>query len=163
MKTVLLLRHAKSSWDNPAQADHDRPLNARGLRAAPRMGQLIADEGLRPQLIVSSTAERARTTAAMVAEECGYEGDVRLTDELYHASPQDCLRVLGGLPDDLESVLLVGHNPGLSELVLELSGQRIDMPTAGLVLLQSPRTSWSEFERDPCCDLVSFWRPKGLS
>ena len=83
MKTVLLLRHAKSSWDNPAVDDHERPLNKRGLKAAPRMGQLIADEGLKPDVIVSSTAVRAATTAAAIAEECGYDGEIHYTDDLY--------------------------------------------------------------------------------
>lgn len=162
MKTVLLLRHAKSSWDNPALDDHERPLNKRGLKVAPRMGQLIADEGLKPDVIVSSTAVRAATTAEVVAEECGYEGEIYFMDDLYLAPPSAYLCLLRDLPEEYESALLVGHNPGISELVFSMCRERVDMPTAALAHAQSGNESWKQFEQESEADLVNFWRPKEL-
>lgn len=162
MKTVLLLRHAKSSWDNPGIDDHERPLNKRGQKAAPRMGQLIADEGLKPDVIVSSTAIRAASTAEAIAEECGYEGEIHFTDDLYLAPPSAYLWLLSGLPDEYDSALMVGHNPGISELVSTLCGERVDMPTAALAHAQSGNESWKQFESESAADLVNFWRPREL-
>ena len=88
MKTLLILRHAKSDWETPDVADHDRPLNGRGKRDAPRMGRLLRDENLVPDLIISSTAKRARKTAKLVAEASGYEGEIRLAETLYLAGPE---------------------------------------------------------------------------
>jgi phosphohistidine phosphatase len=162
MKTLLLIRHAKSSWDNPAMDDHERPLNKRGLRTAPRMGQLIADEGLKPDIIVSSTAVRAATTAEVIAEECGYDGDIHFTDDLYLAPPATYLKLLTSLSEDCDSALLVGHNPGISELVSNMCGEHVDMPTAALAHAQSDIESWKGFETSSEADLVNFWRPKEI-
>ncbi|MFK7821425.1 MAG: histidine phosphatase family protein [Planctomycetaceae bacterium] len=162
MKTLLLIRHAKSSWDNPAMDDHERPLNKRGLKTAPRMGQLIADEGLKPDIIVSSTAVRAATTAEVIAEECGYDRDIQFTDDLYLAPPSAYLDLLSTLPDDYNSAMLVGHNPGISELVSSMCGEHVDMPTAALAHTQSENQSWKAFETSSDADLVNFWRPKEL-
>ena len=85
MKTLLLMRHAKSSWDDPDVADHDRPLNKRGKKDAPRMGQWLAEQGLTPEVIVTSTAKRARKTAELVAESCGCQREPIVLPELYHA------------------------------------------------------------------------------
>ena len=117
MKTLLILRHAKSSWKNTGLADHDRPLTKRGKRDAPRMGRLLRDENLTPDLIVSSTAKRALDTAEAVAEASGYEGEVESRPEFYMAGPEAYLRALRALSDDYECVMVIGHNPGLEELV----------------------------------------------
>lgn len=162
MKTVLLLRHAKSSWDNPALSDHERPLNKRGCRAAPRIGQLIADEGLVPDIIVSSTAARARSTAELVAEESGYGGDILFCDDLYLAAPATYQLQMSQLADDTASAMFVGHNPGISELLYAMSGEHSDMPTAALAHLQSHNSSWRDFEHSAKADLVGFWRPREL-
>jgi phosphohistidine phosphatase len=123
MKWVLLLRHAKSSWKNPDLADHDRPLNKRGKHDAPLMGRLLKRE----DIIISSTATRARATAEAVAK--AYKGEIVLNKSLYAAGPEAYLGVIHDLSDEGVRVLIFGHNPGLEELVELLTGEIQLMPT----------------------------------
>src|SRR5437870_2049014 len=116
MKSVLVLRHAKSSWKHPELADQDRPLNKRGKRDAPRMGRILKKERLVPDIIISSTAVRARATAEAVAKASGYQRDITFNRSLYAAGPQAYIDALHDLDDNVR-VLIVGHNPGLEELV----------------------------------------------
>jgi phosphohistidine phosphatase len=160
MKTLLILRHAKSSWAEPTLADHDRPLNHRGRRDAPRMGRLIKHEGLVPDLIVSSTALRAHTTATEVANACGYGGEIEQTEFLYHAYPDDYIQFLCGVPDEHDSVMVVGHNPCLEDLVEALSGEHQTMPTATLAHLVLEIDCWSELTLRVSGRLRNIWRPK---
>ncbi len=162
MKTLLLLRHAKSSWTDSTQTDHDRTLNKRGERDAPRMGQLIESEGLRPDCIVSSTAMRARSTAELVAENCGFEGEIQLARELYHAPPSAYFAVLSQLPNSCDIVLAVGHNPGIAELLSQLTGADESMPTAALAHIQLDFDDWSQFDSRCAAQLIDFWCPKEL-
>jgi phosphohistidine phosphatase len=162
MKTLLILRHAKSSWGDPSLADHDRPLNARGKRDAPRMGQLLADQDLKPDLIVSSTAKRARKTAAKVAKACGFELEVELNGRLYHAYPEDYVQVLREVDDQHQRVLVVGHNPGLEELVATMAGQYQSMPTAALAHVVIDVDYWGDLRVTSTGRLVSLWLPKEL-
>jgi phosphohistidine phosphatase len=163
MKTLLLLRHAKSSWKDDSLADHDRPLNSRGKEDAPRMGRLIAAENLVPDLIVSSTAKRARKTAAAVAEHCGYSSEVRKLDELYLAPPDTYIEMLRRLSDDVRRVVVVGHNPGMQMLVTVLSGAVEEFPTAALAQVELPIDAWSDLMRETRGELVRLWRPRELS
>jgi len=163
MKTLLILRHAKSSWGHSNLDDHDRPLNARGQRDAPRMGQLLQTEGLVPELLLSSTAERARTTAQQVAEGCGYPSDkIVLTADLYHPLPDDCLAVLRQHGEPHQRVLLVAHNPGLEELVEQLTGEAHRLPTAALVQIALPIETWQDLRPTTRGTLINLWRPKEL-
>jgi phosphohistidine phosphatase len=162
MKTLLILRHAKSSWADPGLADHDRPLNARGKRDAPRMGQLLKDQGLVPDLIVSSTAKRARKTAAKVAEACGYDGEIAFSSHLYHAYPEDYVSVLREVGDTHRSVLVVGHNPGLEEFVEVLAGTPQTMPTAALAHVPLDIDCWDDLRVAPLGRLAAVWIPKEL-
>ena len=162
MKTLLILRHAKSSWKDASLSDHDRPLNKRGKRDAPRMGALIRDEGLVPDLILSSTARRAKATAQAAAEACGYEDQVVLTPELYHAGPESYLMALYSLPDHYERVMVVGHNPGVEELLEDLCGATERMPTAALAQVALPIGAWSELQLEGEGQLVNLWLPKAL-
>lgn len=162
MRSLLVLRHAKSSWKNPDLADHDRPLNKRGKRDAPRMGQLVRDQRLVPDLILSSTALRARTTALMVAEAVEHGCEVRLLRDLYLADPSDYLRELATLPDRYGSVMVVGHNPGLEDLVETLTGTHEVLPTAALVWIELPIDRWEQIDTMPFARLRSSWRPKEL-
>src|SRR5688572_5475639 len=114
MKTLLVLRHAKSSWKETALDDHERPLNKRGRRDGPRMGKLIREHGLTPDVIISSDAVRARLTAEAVAAAAGYSREIRLEEALYAASPADILAVLRtATTTTAGTVMIVGHNPGL--------------------------------------------------
>ena len=160
MKTLQILRHAKSSWEAPGLTDHDRPLNARGKRDAPRVGQLILDEGLVPDLIVCSTAKRARKTAKEVARSSGYGGTIRKTDILYHGDPQDWILLLRELPDTHQCVMMVGHNPGLEDLLTVLTGQHERLTTANLAVLQLPIDSWENLDpRKQQATIAKLWRP----
>lgn len=146
MKTLYLVRHAKSSWDNPALRDFDRPLNDRGKNDAPRMGKRLRKRGILPDFIISSSAKRARSTAKRIAEALGYpEKEIQLTETLYHAEPEVILSVIHRLPDSCNSVMLVGHNPGLTDFANQYIDVRIDnMPTCGVVAAQFDVRSWKD-------------------
>lgn len=163
MKTLLLLRHAKSSWKYPDLADHDRPLNKRGKLTAPRIGQLLKDQDLLPDLILSSTAARAQTTARKVARASGYLGDIRLTRELYESGPETYLALLQAVADDHQRVLVVGHNPDLEMLLEHLTDEAEILPTAALALVELSITHWQELNDNTEGRLVRVWRPKELA
>lgn len=162
MKSLLLLRHAKSSWKDSSLPDHDRPLNKRGKRDAPRMGRLLRKEGLVPDVMISSTAVRARRTAELVAERCGYAGEIELRDELYHAAPAGVLDVVSRVEGEPARVLVVGHNPTLEALLLRLTGEDHRFPTAALAHLTVDIDDWSELEASSPVELLNLWRPKEL-
>lgn len=162
MKTLLLLRHAKSSWKDSDLEDHDRPLNKRGKREAPRMGKLLTDEKLLPELILSSSARRARKTAEHVIHASGYRGETRITAELYEAGPEKLRQFLAGLPDFLVRVLLVGHNPGLEELLESLAGAYVPLSTAALAQIEIPISDWAEISGQPQASLKNLWQPREL-
>ena len=162
MKVLLILRHGKSSWKHPGLADHDRPLNKRGLRDAPRMGRLLREEDLVPDRIVSSTAVRARETARLAAGEAGHGAAVKHSRRLYLASVAEIIRVLGEVGGDASRLLLVGHNPGLEELAARLTGCAETLPTAALVQVELDLQSWSKFEESTPARLVNLWRPREL-
>ncbi len=146
MKRLLLLRHAKSDWSDSGLADHDRPLNVRGLNAAPFMGELIARRGLVPDLIVSSPARRAAHTAELVRENSGLNVDLKLDERIYEASPYGLLRVIADLPSRYTTVMLVGHNPGMEGLIHLLTSVEESMPTAALAIIDIDTELWGEVE-----------------
>jgi phosphohistidine phosphatase len=162
MKQLLLLRHAKSSWGDMNLADHDRPLNKRGKQDAPRMGDLLRYEDIVPDLIVSSTAKRARTTAQIVADAAGYEGEVVLTRDLYHADASNYLEVARDFGADNQCIMLVGHNPGLENLVDDLAGSYERMPTAALAFFLLKLDAWADLDEDVDATLQAVWIPKAL-
>ncbi len=164
MKTLLILRHAKSSWKEANLDDHDRPLNKRGKRDAPLMGALLRREELLPDLILSSTARRARATTELVVEESGCEGEAQFLRDLYAAGPEAYIEALSELSNHYECVMVVGHNPGLEELLEWLTGDYEPMPTAALAQVQLPIQSWEELmDLDETeASLLNLWRPKEL-
>jgi len=143
-KTLLLLRHAKSSWDDPAIADFDRPLATRGERDAPEMGRALALRGPLPQVIVSSPAVRTRETLGLFLEAAGLKTRPKFEASLYGASVTDLLQAVRKLPAAKACALMVGHNPGLEELVAGLTGVRAEMPTAALACLELKCADWEE-------------------
>jgi len=159
MKTVFLLRHAKSSWDHPATDDRDRPLNKRGKRQAPEMGRLIRAENLTPDLILSSPATRACKTAEAVAQYSGYDGEIDGIDDFYPGKPADYLRVLRKLPDGVMRVMVVGHNPGLEEFLELLVEEIRPLSTAALAQVDLPLESWQELTSSTRGTLVRLLRP----
>ena len=163
MKTLLILRHAKSSWAVDGMPDHERPLNDRGKRDAPRMGQLLKEVELVPDAVYCSTAKRARKTATKVAKHCGFVGEIDFRESLYLAEPDAYIDVLCSQSDDVERAMVVGHNPGLEELVEVLTGQDEILPTAALVHLNLPIGRWQELEKTTSGELVNVWCPRELS
>lgn len=162
MKTLLIMRHAKSSWSNGHLSDHDRPLNERGLAAAPRIGTMLRDIGVVPDVVVSSTANRAHTTAVLVAEACGYDNEIFIHGELYHGTPTDYLLHLAELSDDYDCPLLVGHNPCLEDLIFMLTGQVEEMPTAAIAHLELPIDHWQSLNTKIQATLLNVWRPREI-
>ncbi len=162
MKTLLLMRHAKSSWKDDDLPDFDRPLNARGKRDAPRMGKLLADRDLVPDQIVSSPARRARRTAGKLARSCGYAGAIELHDELYDSSAEDYTQVLRNLYYNEDRVLLVGHNPVLEDLLAQLTGVHQALPTAAIAELVLPIADWRHLDLASTAELVNLWKPREL-
>lgn len=160
MKTLLLLRHAKSSWKDSELEDHDRPLNKRGKRTAPSMGALLQDESLVPDLILCSSAVRTHDTAVLVAEACNYDGKIEQTRKLYLAEPQAYVKVLRQVDEEYERVLVVGHNPGVEAVLQALTHEAVTMPTAALAYIELPLERWSDLDMNTECKLVNVWLPK---
>ena len=162
MKTLLILRHAKSSWKDTSLHDHDRPLNKRGKRDAPRMGELLQQQDLVPDLIISSTAKRAHKTAKVVAATCDYDGEVGLERNFYHGVPENYIYTLRRLPKHYERVMIVGHNPSLEYLLEELTGDGERMPTAALAQIDFKINEWKQLDYKADGELVKLWRPREL-
>lgn len=162
MKSVLILRHAKSSWKHPDIDDHDRPLNKRGKHDAPIMGELLKNKHLVPDLIISSTANRAHSTAKDVAKSSGYKGKIRLEHSLYAAEPAAYINVLHHLSNNYTRVLMIGHNPGIEELVGMITGEEHIMPTCSLVHIQYPVDNWNEISYKTIGKLLGTWQPREL-
>lgn len=146
MKTLLLVRHAKSSWKDPSLADRDRPLNKRGKRDAPRMGKRLAARGVLPEIIISSPAVRARKTANKIASQIGYPKDrIHIEEGLYQGGSTGMLTVIRGIDDKARSAMLFGHNPGTTDLLNYLAHAEIpNVPTCGIAELRFVTDSWSE-------------------
>lgn len=162
MKELLVLRHAKSSWKDLSLRDFDRPLNKRGKMDAPRMGKLLAEQDLVPDLIITSAAVRARLTAEAVAETSGYDEEIFETSELYMAMPEDYIAVLNHVQDSNTLVMVVGHNPGIEDLIEDLTGEWYRMPTAALAHIQLDIDSWQSLDAESEGELVNNWYPKEL-
>ena len=162
MKTLFLLRHAKSSWTRPDLADFERPLNDRGERAAPFMGEFMAREGLAPSIILCSPAMRAKQTAQLVKSSGTLEADIRFEHRIYEASPQGLRQVVFELDDTYASVMLVGHNPGIEGFIRFLTGHLEPMPTAAFAVIKLNVDKWDE-TCDGCGALQNVYRPKDLT
>lgn len=147
MKTLLLIRHAKSSWDNLHTPDVERPLNDRGKKDAPVMAKRLLNAGIRPDRLVSSPARRARHTAELFAREFDIdEKEIDIRAELYHAQPSSFQQVIAGLNDEDETVAVFSHNPGITAFANTMSRTRLDnMPTCSVFAVKSASSTWSEF------------------
>jgi phosphohistidine phosphatase len=161
MKILTLVRHAKSSWGDSALTDRQRPLNARGERDAPEMGKRVAQHGIRPSLILTSPAVRARTTATIIANEIGYPIEfLQREDALYLASLDDLLDVVVAQDNGFNNLMIVGHNPGLTEFAnFLIPGITNNLPTAGVVSVQMDREDWT-LHTQPACELLAYDYPK---
>ena len=153
MKKLAVLRHAKSSWDDPGLDDFNRPLNDRGWKAARRMGRVLRKRGVKFDLVLSSTAARTRETIDGIQEHFDFDAPIEFRPELYLASEEALLETIRGLDEKVKAPLIVGHNPGLELLVTDLSRdddrglrRRVagKFPTGALVILELPTHHWSK-------------------
>jgi phosphohistidine phosphatase len=161
VKTLLLMRHAKSSWDDASLRDFDRPLAGRGRRDAPRMGRALAVLDSAPDYVVSSPAVRARETIEAVINEGHFSAPVEFNESIYDASVPALMQIVRRLPFDRQRVLMVGHNPGFEDLLTRLTGERGRMPTAALACIEFHVDRWQEIE-DGQGKLVWLLTPKQL-
>lgn len=161
MKMLYLIRHAKSSWDYPDLHDFDRPLGARGLKDAPFMAQMIRDEGVVPDQLVSSPAKRAYSTAVFFAQAQGIQADdIVQNKKIYHAYAEDLLRIVKDWPDEWNTVFLFGHNPTFTSVANYFAEDYIDnVPTCGIVGIQLEADKWAEVRKREG-KVNQFWYPK---
>ncbi len=162
MRTLVLMRHAKSDWKKPGLADHDRPLNARGRRAAPLMAGKLRDEGISVDVILASSACRVQETLELMRPIWGSEAELLTAQALYLASPALIAEQIHALHDAWMSAMVVGHNPGMAGLVCHLAKRNLEMPTAAVVVFTSNVESWS---RSVAADwqLKAYWKPRNLA
>ncbi|WP_194777627.1 SixA phosphatase family protein [Pararhodonellum marinum] len=145
MKNLVIIRHAKSAWDDPYLSDHERPLAERGLRDAPRMAQRLKKRGIFPDAMVSSTAERAKSTALITAENLHFPKEkLRLTTDLYHSGVSEIMKTIQKTPDSVATLFIFGHNPGFNSLVESLGGHLENLPTSGQFGFQFDVDSWKK-------------------
>ena len=161
-RLVYLVRHAKSSWDDPSLDDLERPLNKRGQKAAPEMGRRLVAQGHAPELILSSPARRAFATATLIARQLGYEEDrIAVRRELYFEGVRGMQRALEQVDDAVRSVMLTGHNPTMTQWLLQLTGASVwNMPTAAIGIVGLPDRPWSE-AASMAGELLGYDTPKG--
>jgi phosphohistidine phosphatase len=167
VKRLYLLRHAKSSWKDTSLPDHDRPLAGRGRRAAKTIARHVRDRGIEPELVLCSTARRARETLERIEPALGTPA-VRFEHDLYAASASALLERLRSVPGNVESVMLIGHNPGLQDVALDLARPSptaheiaAKYPTAALATLELSASTWRELDRGTS-ELVELVRPRDL-
>ena len=148
MKTLIIVRHAKSSWDYPGLSDFDRPLNTRGERDAPRMGKRLKEKDLSPDMLVSSPARRAIDTCEIIARAIGYPKESIVRDKrIYHADEEQLLSLVRHFDDKVAQVLLFGHNPGLTDFANSLTNAQIDnIPTCGIVACRFQSDQWTDIK-----------------
>ncbi len=169
MKTLFLLRHAKSSWNDPMLDDFDRPLNPRGLRSAPVMGEYMKSKGYAPDLVLCSSARRTLETLSLIKPFIGLDLPTRIEDGLYLASADSIIMRAREIDDRFAAVLWIGHNPGLEDAVLLLTTRKGEntqqtqvMPTAALAMLTMDVASWRDVG-EGTARLSDFSAPRGLS
>lgn len=168
MKTLILMRHAKSAWDDPQQKDIDRPLSPRGRKAAPRMGEWLAAENYRPDVVLCSTATRARETLELARPSLPANARIDHLRTLYMASPREMLNEIAKVPASAGTVMLVGHNPGMGSLAGLLAGGgnakalanlHAKFPTAAVAVLGFEVEKWSDLAAGSGT-LLAFQRPR---
>lgn len=147
-RRVFMVRHAKSSWSQPMQKDFDRPLNDRGERDAPMMGERLKKLGIMPDLVISSTAKRAKQTAKKICDALGYnKDDIKWYEKLYHCSPDIYEEVIYEIDNDIETIFIVSHNPGITQFVNGLSAdfKIYNVPTCGIIGAEFESEHWNDF------------------
>lgn len=158
-KTLLLMRHGKSSWKDKSLPDIKRPLKKRGEADSEEMGHILKHKKLLPDVILTSPAKRARTTAEIAAKEAGISKRVQVVDALYLAEVKDIFDVLHGLEGNPDRVMVVGHNPGLESVLQMLNGHVDSLPTGAMAQLSLEVDDWKTLSMDVAGEMVNFWDP----
>ncbi|MBX7054421.1 MAG: histidine phosphatase family protein [Pyrinomonadaceae bacterium] len=161
MKTLYLMRHAKSSWDNAGLADHDRPLNDRGRRDATFMGGIARERAILPEIIVCSTAERARQTEELFCSSAGFDGVSAVESRIYEASVGRLAEIVSVIGPEFGTAMLIGHNPGMEGLIYYLTGSIEPMPTAAIAVIELRIGKWADIDAGSG-QLAGVLRPKQL-
>ena len=162
MRTLYLLRHAKSSWKHSELDDHERPLKKRGIRDACRMGKLFHELQIVPEAVRCSTSARTRATLEGLELDLPADVETEFTDRLYECSADDVLAVASTLPDEAGAALLIGHNPAIEDVIANLTGERVRIPTGTLVRAQFAVDHWPQLRSHPAIQSIEVWRPKEL-
>lgn len=163
MKTLLLLRHGKSSWKETNLADHDRPLKKRGENDAKKLGGHLNSFDLIPDIICCSTAKRAKDTVKCLLETLYFDNEVCFSRKLYHGYIDDFIDVIHGIQNDHTCLMLVGHNPGLEEFLSNLTDVDEWLPTAALAQVEIDIMDWRDLNEYTNGLLINIWRPRELS
>lgn len=162
MKTLIVMRHAKSSWAYTGVSDHNRPLKKRGKQDAPMMGQVLYEHDLTPELILTSSAKRARDTAESAADGCHFDGEILVLRELYGADPGEYIDEVRDHGGDFTRIMIVGHNPGIEDLVEELTGTWERMPTAAVAVIELTIGDWPQITEQSDGQLKALWLPREI-
>jgi phosphohistidine phosphatase len=162
MKHLYLMRHAKSSWKDSSLSDHQRPLNQRGKKAAPLMGELLNHQELIPDIILCSTAKRARATVDGLLQALDFEGEIHFYDQLYHADIHTYFDQLQKLPLTIRAAMIVGHNPTMSHFINVVCHVYEHMPTAAIAHVAFDCDVWSAVSLETDRRLENIWRPREL-
>jgi len=162
VKKILLMRHAKSSWKDSDLTDHERPLKKRGKKDAEKMGKLLKKKKLIPELILSSTAKRAKQTAEIIVDSCKCKAEIVLLDSLYLAEPSLILETIEDVKDKHKTIMVVGHNPGIEAFLQILDGKVESLPTGSVAYLSAKVKNWKDLAEDDGVKLKKLWRPKDL-
>lgn len=159
MKKVYIIRHAKSSWRDMSLDDYERPLNKRGKRNAPLMGRVLSSKGVEPDLIISSPAFRAKSTAEIIAEEINYTNKILFREEVYEAAANTLHKILLNIDEEVSTLFIIGHNPGLNSLAYRYLNFSQNIPTCGIVEIEFDCKSWKHID-SKSARLISFEYPK---
>ena len=162
MRELLLMRHAKSTWNHPNLSDHQRPLNKRGRRDAPRMGAFLQEQGIEIDAILCSSAQRTQETLSLFLEEFTFEYDVKFLDELYQADLREYIDELAKLPKEIEKVMIIGHNPTMSEALDFFCDAYEPFPTSAIAHIAFDIDEWDRLIENPNGKLLGYWIPKGI-
>ncbi len=163
MKKIILMRHAKSDWGDTNLTDFDRPLNKRGIKAAKKVGEFLNKKDIVPDLIISSPAVRARTTAELFVEENGYLGDIKFVEKLYSGYEEDFINEIVNAPQSVNTLMIIAHNPTIENVAttLALENQYLMFKTATVVVFTAYIKRWSDI-KNASCDIEFQFNPKDL-
>lgn len=162
MKTLILMRHAKSSWKDGSLPDHQRPLNRRGKQDAHRMGKFLKKQGKKLDVILCSTAMRAMSTVKYFLKEFDFDGEVLYLDDLYGTDIESYIAILNRLENDIDTAMIVGHNPEMDYFLEIICDEYEHMPTASIAIIKLLIQDWSELNEITLGELLNFWRPRAI-